>query len=749
MQLEFVDAATLPHVDLRPVSPHAQYPPADPVDPEAARLIPQSSARRYGLLPFATTPDAVLVAVSDTVEGDGLRALEHLDLPVQFFRTSHSQLTAAQQRVWTPARDAREDRDAGAPLPLRRRHPASRRLGELLVDAGVIDVPVRDEAVRRQVETGGRLGAILVSANSATSLDVARAVAEQHALPVVDLQAGDGAGLGALDPSLFRAMPEGFWRDGLLVPLKLDGETLTVALADPADRTAPERLRESTGWDIRIVVTGQRDISAALQQVYGPAFTTESRQGLQRRQPDDSASYVLSAAQKVWGLALGALMIAAFVVRPLAALVVVNAVAQVFYLGLAFLKLGLMARLGRIGHGMAISGDDLAALDRGTLPTYTVLVPAYRETGVLPILAKALSELDYPHDRLDVKLLLEADDVEMVTAARALRLPSFIEIVVVPPSEPRTKPKACNYGLCLARGQYTVIFDAEDIPEPDQLLKAVVAFRRAGSRVGCIQAKLAYFNRDQSILTRWFTAEYVMWFDLLLPALHASPVPIPLGGTSNHFRTSVLRELGAWDPYNVAEDADLGIRLHKAGYRTAVMDATTYEEATARTGNWIRQRSRWVKGYMQTYLVHMRHPLRLWRALGTPGFIGFHALIGGTPLTLLLNPIYALLTTLWYLTHLGLLESPFPGWVYWVAAINLVIGTFAFTYANMVAVARRNIWDLMLWAALSPAYWSLMSIAAWKALIQLITRPSYWEKTDHGLATAPTAADLHGRSVAS
>jgi len=152
---------------------------------------------------------------------------------------------------------------------------------------------------------------------------------------------------------------------------------------------------------------------------------------------------------------------------------------------------------------------------------------------------------------------------------------------------------------------------------------------------------------------------------------------------------------------------------------------------------------------MQTYLVHMRHPLRLWRALGTPGFIGFHALIGGTPLTLLLNPIYALLTTLWYLTHLGLLESPFPGWVYWIAASNLLIGTFAFTYANMVAVARRNIWDLMVWAALSPAYWSLMSIAAWKALIQLITRPSYWEKTDHGLTTAPTMAALHGRSVAS
>ncbi|MDQ2832131.1 MAG: glycosyltransferase, partial [Chloroflexota bacterium] len=296
---------------------------------------------------------------------------------------------------------------------------------------------------------------------------------------------------------------------------------------------------------------------------------------------------------------------------------------------------------------------------------------------------------------------------------------------------------------------YTVIFDAEDIPESDQLLKAVTAFRSAAPNVACIQAKLAYFNRGQNLLTRWFTAEYLMWFDLLLPALHASPIPIPLGGTSNHFRTSVLRELGAWDPYNVAEDADLGIRLHKAGYKTTVIDATTYEEANSDLNNWIRQRSRWVKGYMQTWLVHMRHPIALRRSLGTAGFLGFHALIGGTPLTLLLNPVYALLTTLWYVTHLGVLQSPFPSWVYWVAIVNLIVGNFAFTYTNMVAVGRRNLWDLMIWTAFSPVYWALMSIAAWKGFVQLITRPSYWEKTDHGLTAAPALPGLSDRGVAS
>jgi cellulose synthase/poly-beta-1,6-N-acetylglucosamine synthase-like glycosyltransferase len=199
----------------------------------------------------------------------------------------------------------------------------------------------------------------------------------------------------------------------------------------------------------------------------------------------------------------------------------------------------------------------------------------------------------------------------------------------------------------------------------------------------------------------------------------------------------------------VAEDADLGIRLHKDGYRTAIVESATYEEANSHLGNWIRQRSRWVKGYMQTWLVHMRHPLALWRAMGTSGFVGFQVLIGGTPMTLLLNPLYAVLTTLWYLTHLDMLHVPFPGWVYWMAAINLLLGNFAFTYANMAAVARRNVWALMGWAALSPVYWALMSIAAWKALVQLVLRPSYWEKTEHGLTSTPTKPTFDDQSVAS
>jgi len=736
----------LPHVDLRPARRGDQGRLSDPVDPEAARLISELNARRHGILPFAMTPYAVQVAVSHPIEGEGAKVLEQLDRPVQLFRASHAQTRAAQKRVWSPPgtndmawRPERHDRQ---------------RLGEILVAEGAVTAGEVHGALERQVADGGRLGAILVNANRTTSLTVARAVAQQHHLPLIELQNGEDGqqSLWTLDPWLFHLMPEGFWHDHSLVPLELADDHLTVAMVDPSDEGVLNRLRDATRWHIHPVVTGRRDIVAALRHIYDKDFTEDSRSGLLRMRPDDSASFTLTKAQRGWGLLLGLLAVVGLAAWPLVTLIALNTVVELFYLGLAGLKLGLLAHLGRgsrEGRDIHVPLADIVAIDTSTLPTYTVLVPAYREAPVLSILARALSELDYPHDRLDVKLLLEEDDADGVAAARSLNLPNFIEVVVMPPAQPRTKPKACNYGLRLARGEYTVIFDAEDIPEPDQLLKAVAAFRAAAPNVACVQAKLAYFNRNQNLLTRWFTAEYLMWFDLLLPALHAARLPIPLGGTSNHFRTSVLRELGAWDPYNVAEDADLGIRLHKAGYRTAVIDATTYEEANSDLNNWIRQRSRWVKGYMQTWLVHMRHPIALWRSLGTRGFLGFHALIGGTWLTLLLNPVYALLTTLWYATHLGVLQSPFPSWVYWVAIVNLVVGTFAFTYTNMVAVGRRNLWDLMVWTAFSPVYWALMSIAAWKGFVQLITRPSYWEKTNHGLTSAPTFHGLPDRSMVS
>lgn len=233
-------------------------------------------------------------------------------------------------------------------------------------------------------------------------------------------------------------------------------------------------------------------------------------------------------------------------------------------------------------------------------------------------------------------------------------------------------------------------------------------------------------------MTRWFSIEYAMWFELILPGLDAENVPIPLGGTSNHFLRERLVKLGAWDPFNVTEDADLGIRLHKAGFQTAIIDSTTLEEANSELHNWIRQRSRWIKGYIQTWLVHMRHPVRLFRQLGPMSFISFQLLVGGS-FIFLLNPIFWLLTTVFFFTHAGLIQEVFPSFVFYAAAFQLFIGNFAFMYLNVAGTVERGYYALAKYALFSPLYWGLMSIAAWRGFIQLFTRPFYWEKTEHGL----------------
>ncbi|HOL67435.1 MAG TPA: glycosyltransferase, partial [bacterium] len=268
--------------------------------------------------------------------------------------------------------------------------------------------------------------------------------------------------------------------------------------------------------------------------------------------------------------------------------------------------------------------SEVEILSRYEWPFYTILLPLYREKEILPQLYRAMEKLDYPREKLEIILILEEDDSETQQALEQISLPPWWRLVIVPDQPPKTKGKALNYGLVQARGDFLVIYDAEDIPEPDQLKKAVLGFQRSPEQVVCLQAKLNYYNPYQNILTGWFTAEYSTWFDLYLPGISRVGAPIPLGGTSNHFRTAVLKQLRGWDPYNVTEDCDLGIRIFSAGYRTAVLDTTTWEEANSQLPNWIKQRSRWVKGYIQTYFVHMRHPWHLLRRLGLVNFLHFN-----------------------------------------------------------------------------------------------------------------------------
>jgi cellulose synthase/poly-beta-1,6-N-acetylglucosamine synthase-like glycosyltransferase len=451
-----------------------------------------------------------------------------------------------------------------------------------------------------------------------------------------------------------------------------------------------------------------------------------------------SAASTLSAEQRVAVLVAGLVILAALVAAPVAMLTLFIAAATVGYIAVLSYRLTMFRDALRNPSVQRVSDEQALAVADDALPIYTVLVPAYREPDVIGRLIEALDLIVYPKSRLDVRLLLEADDIETTQAAVAARRGPHVSIVRVPPSEPRTKPKACNVGLAGARGELVTIYDAEDRPDPLQLRRAVVAFGRLPRSVACLQAKLSYHNVDQNMITRWFTVEYDTWFGQLLPGLVARQAPLPLGGTSNHFRKDVLISVGGWDSFNVTEDADLGIRLHRLGFRTEVLESTTLEEANSDFVNWVKQRSRWYKGYLQTWLVHMRHPVALWRQLGPRGFIGFNLFVAGTPGVALLNPMFWSLTAVWFLDRPSIFHSLFPGWLYYAGLISMVLGNGAIAYMTMINARMSGRPSLVFAALLQPIYWVMMSVAAIKALVQLVQSPSFWEKTVHGLdQTAP------------
>ncbi len=386
-------------------------------------------------------------------------------------------------------------------------------------------------------------------------------------------------------------------------------------------------------------------------------------------------------------------------------------------------------------HEIRITNEQIEALDESKLPIYSILCPLYKEAHVVPQFLEGIAKIDWPKEKLDVMFLLEEDDIETIDAFNNMTLPYYARTVIVPHSLPKTKPKACNYGLTFATGEYLVIFDAEDMPDPLQLKKAYIAFKTVPENVKCLQAKLSYYNTHQNLLTRFFTAEYALWFDVTLPGLQSLNSALPLGGTSNHFETSILRKLQGWDPFNVTEDADLGVRLFQQGYRTAIIDSTTYEEATSVSKNWLRQRSRWIKGYMQTYLVHMRNIVPFVRSKGIWHNIIFQLTVGGKILFALLNPILWLLT-FFYFADYGefgpiMKEIYQPPYSY-LAVFSWVFGNFLFMYSYMIAVAKRRQWEIAKFILLIPAYWLMMSTAAFVALYELIFKPHYWQKTVHG-----------------
>jgi len=462
--------------------------------------------------------------------------------------------------------------------------------------------------------------------------------------------------------------------------------------------------------------------------------------GLREDHPMQSASRAVFGWQKPVLIALLVVLVGFAIWRPMTTAVVLIGICTLGYV-LTMADRVLIFKEGLASRPITITDEQAREIPDADLPKYTILVPAYNEPEVVGDLIGAMTALEYPRNKLQVLLLLEADDDVTIAAAKDCGDSDVITIVLVPPADPRTKPKACNYGLHFATGQIITIYDAEDLPEPLQLRRVAAAFRELPGNIACVQAKLAYHNGHQNLLTAWFTAEYGLWFGYLLPGMMRSTSPIPLGGTSNHLRRDVLDEIGAWDPFNVTEDADLGLRIDASGYHTAVIDSSTLEEANSDPINWVRQRSRWYKGYLQTWLVHIREPVKLYRTLGARSFLRFNLVLAGTPIIAVLNLVFWLIAAVWFLGQPAVVGAVFPWYIYFPALLALVLGNAATLYMNMIALREDDRADLLVAALTVPAFWLMMSIAAAKGMYQLIRNPSYWEKTFHGLSAKPAATD--------
>ncbi len=380
------------------------------------------------------------------------------------------------------------------------------------------------------------------------------------------------------------------------------------------------------------------------------------------------------------------------------------------------------------------------------LPVYTLIVPLFREARVLPQLVRNLDALDYPPAKLDIKIMLEEGDRATLEAVARLGLPVRYDVVALPDGHPRTKPRALNAGLEAARGDLVVVYDAEDRPDPGQLRAAAARFAAAPGRLACLQARLTVDHADESWIARMFAFDYAALFHVVKPGLAALGLPIPLGGTSNHFRAAALRRVGGWDAWNVTEDIDLGFRLARLGFAVGSLDSDTFEEAPLTVARWMPQRSRWLKGWMVTLLVHTRHPRRLFRELGWVGGLSVALSLSGTVLSCLAGaPLLGVVLAEACRGALFRPETP----LWWLsvaaAAVLLAGGAAAVLWPVVGGLRRMGRLDLAPWIATLPFYLLLVSVAAWRALFELWRDPQRWNKTEHGLAQRRTGDDAAGR----
>lgn len=510
-------------------------------------------------------------------------------------------------------------------------------------------------------------------------------------------------------------------RDGLL-PVMRAGDVTVIAAQDPQTYAHHRTRLNGLFGPTLLALAAPRRIEAAVLQARGALLSRAA----ERTVPSTESC-------RTWNAASSArLMLACMALATTAALWPQTVLAGLMLVSVALFVATLALKAAALWLALRpVPPDKGPTHGIARLPTVSILVALYREAGIAPRLVRRLGRLDYPRDLLDIVLVVEEGDQSTREALAIANLPPWMRIVVAPEGRVKTKPRALNHALALCKGSIVGVYDAEDAPEADQLRRVVDRFHQRGPQVACLQGVLDFYNPATNWLSRCFTIEYAAWFRVILPGLQRLGVPIPLGGTTLFFRRDILEKLGAWDAWNVTEDADLGIRLARHGYRTELIDSTTHEEANCRALPWIKQRSRWIKGYMMTYATHMRDPVLLWRQLGPQQFAGFQVLFLGNIAHVLMVP---LTWSLWLLL-LGLphpLTPVIPG-----PALLVMSGLYLAAEALSIAIGlvglRRSGQKISpAWVPTLHLYSPLGAFASYKALWEMMHKPFYWDKTSHG-----------------
>ncbi|MEM6372779.1 MAG: glycosyltransferase [Pseudomonadota bacterium] len=610
-----------------------------------------------------------------------------------------------------------------APRPVARRDQPALPVGRQLVNAGMINQTALLQALAAQRSIDAPIGEILVADGHVARDDVLAALAVQYDAERVDLAVDPPA------PAMARAMPVHLCQRFGAVPWRWIGNTLLVATSRP-DRIGALKAKMSLrGPDLLPVIADQDQIITQISALYSGHLTKRAI----TRLPDAHScrNWRLSAVRgKVTAMLLCAGAIAFAVAFPLWCLSLLIGFAVLTLIMTTTLK--ALALFARIFHRVPADVEPLTRAPPPRLPRISVMVPLFKEERIAEALINRLSRLTYPKALLDVVLVLEAKDGVTRATLERTDLPSWMRVIEVPDDGTlTTKPRALNYALDFCAGDIIGVWDAEDAPEPDQLEKVAARFAQAAPSVVCLQGILDYYNPRQNWLSRCFTIEYASWWRLVLPGVARLGLVLPLGGTTLFFRRHVLDTLGGWDAHNVTEDADLGLRLARRGYLTELIPTATFEEANCRAWPWVKQRSRWIKGYLITYFVHMRSPRALLRDLGLVRFLGVQAMFLATVSQ------FAALPLLWsfWLPAFGLphpLLATIGPAIFWPLAIFFIATEVINLVIGMLAVSDRQHRHLIPWVPTLVFYFPLGSLASYKALYELVAKPFYWDKTQHG-----------------